>query len=84
MITGVKLRAREKEPNVVWQADKLTEMTENSERFLRPFIQVGSAADEITVVSGIWAPMTSVRTCAPVASCGSKDVAGEIKDVLII
>ena len=83
MITGVKLRAREKEPNVVWQADKLTEMTENSECFLRPLIQVGSAADEITVVSGIWASMTSVRTCAPIASRGSKDVADEIKDLHI-
>lgn len=36
------------------------------EHLLRPFIQLVPAVDEITVVTGIWGPMTSARTCAPV------------------
>lgn len=65
------------------RAEELTGMTENSEYLLRPFIQLGLAVGEITVVTGIWAPMTSARTCAPVASYGSKDITNEIKDLLI-
>ena len=68
---------------MAWQAKELTGMAENSEHLLRPFIQLGLAVGETTVVTGIWAPMTSARTCAPVASCGSKDITNEIKDLLI-
>lgn len=37
VVTGVKLRVRQEEPNEVWQGEAPTEMTEHSERLRVPF-----------------------------------------------